>query len=166
MNSDLENLLQKCTVKLSFSFKEGWGTGFWIAPDLIVTCNHVVEAAGSEKKIVVSWNKQENFTEARTIRFFPKPFDLAILELISSTSFAGPCVLLDPEVQSDDDLYTFGYSDDYPEGTPVTMKCEGLTGATPPLIKFKQGQIRPGLSGSPLLNCRTGKVCGVIMSTR
>src|SRR5262249_54205479 len=43
---------------------------------------------------------------------------------------------------------------------------EGLTGDEPPLIKFKLDQGRPGMSGAPLLNQRTGKVCGVVKFTR
>ena len=36
----------------------------------------------------------------------------------------------------------------------------------PSLIKFKAGQIRPGMSGSPLLNMRTGGICGVVSISR
>ncbi|MBW4563114.1 MAG: hypothetical protein KME32_18585 [Mojavia pulchra JT2-VF2] len=41
-----------------------------------------------------------------------------------------------------------------------------MIGSLTPIIKLKGGQVRPGLSGSPLLNQRTGKVCGVIKFTR
>lgn len=33
-------------------------------------------------------------------------------------------------------------------------------------MKLKQGQSRPGLSGAPLLNLRTGGVCGIVKSSR
>ena len=41
-----------------------------------------------------------------------------------------------------------------------------MAGKQGKVIKLKGGQVRPGLSGAPLLNQRTGKVCGVIRTTR
>jgi HEAT repeat protein len=74
---------------------------------------------------------------------------------------------LDAAIQSRDPLYLFGYPDqDFPNGCPVTFSCEGLTGDEPALIKFALGQVRPGISGAPLLNQRTGKVCGIVKFTR
>jgi len=64
-----------------------------------------------------------------------------------------------------DELYSFGYPEDN-VGEPATFEIEGLTGDVPPRIKFKAGQVKPGMSGSPLLNRRTGAVCAVLVSTR
>jgi V8-like Glu-specific endopeptidase len=41
----IEDLLRRCTVKLSIPNSSGWGTGFFVAPDLILTCAHVVREA-------------------------------------------------------------------------------------------------------------------------
>jgi hypothetical protein len=75
-------------------------------------------------------------------------------------------VLIGDDFQWKDDLYAFGYPDrDFENGEPVWLHCEGNTGDDPPLIKFKLGKLRPGMSGSPVLNGRTGKVCGMVKFT-
>jgi CHASE2 domain-containing sensor protein len=165
----LDELLKLCTVKLSVPGKVGWGTGFFVGPGKILTCAHVVKDAGGQP-VKVCWQGQEEFSKATVQGLFADPFDLALLELQSPADH--PCVYLDESVRSssavqpDDDLYIYGYPDDTPNGAPVTAKCEGLTGDKPPIIKYKQGQIRPGISGSPLLNRRTCKVAGIVKFTR
>ena len=77
-----------------------------------------------------------------------------------------PCVDLFEDIQANDLLYSYGFPDDFPDGSPVTFETEGLTGGVNPFIKFKSGQVRPGLSGAPILNQRTGKVCGMVKFTR
>lgn len=61
--SQLEDLLQQCTVKLSLSDRVGWGTGFFVAPGWILTCAHVIQAAHGQP-IQVRWQNQENWAEA------------------------------------------------------------------------------------------------------
>ena len=50
------------------------------------------------------------------------------------------------------------------------MECEGLAKSLAvrfnKIIKLKGGQVLNGLSGSPLLNQRTGQVCGVVARSR
>ena len=163
--TQLEDLLQQCTVKLTIP-GTGWGTGFFVAPGLILTCAHVVRESNSQP-IRVRWQSQENWAEAVVERSLPDPYDLALLRVATPTDANPPCVYLDAAIESRDPLYLFGYPDqDFPNGCPVTFSCEGLTGDEPPLIKFALGQVRPGMSGSPLLNQRTGKVCGIVKFTR
>ena len=162
--SQLENLLQQCTVKLTLP--GGWGTGFFVAPEWILTCAHVVRAAKGEP-VQVRWQNYENWAQAVVERSLPDPYDLALLRVTLPINVNPPCVYLDATIQSRDPLYLFGYPDqDFPNGCPVTFNCEGLTGDEPALIKFALGQVRPGMSGAPLLNQRTGKVCGIVKFTR
>ena len=161
MGQQLERLLQRCTVKLSIPGKVRWGTGFFVAPGLILTCNHVIKDAGNSS-IEVCWQNQKNF-EAAIERSLPE-FDLALLRF-SPPVVDLPCVYLNESVESRDSLYTYGYPDDFSRGAPVIGECRGLTGDEPPLILFRAAQVRPGLSGSPLLNQRTGKVCGIVKFT-
>ena len=165
--SQLEHLLQQCTVKLSLPGQMGWGTGFFVAPGWILTCAHVVKEAKGEP-IQVRWQNQENWAQAVVERSIADPYDLALLQVTLPANANPPCVYLDEEmIRSRDPLYLFGYPDqDFPNGCPVTFNCEGLTGDEPALIKFALGQVRPGMSGSPLLNQRTGKVCGIVKFTR
>jgi hypothetical protein len=44
MTQRLEELLQCCTIKITILSQIGWGTGFFVAPGLILTCAHVVKA--------------------------------------------------------------------------------------------------------------------------
>lgn len=44
MSQLLEELLQRCTVKLRVPGQMGWGTGFFVAPGWILTCAHVVKS--------------------------------------------------------------------------------------------------------------------------
>jgi signal peptidase I/DNA polymerase III delta prime subunit len=163
---NLEDLLQQCTVKLTLPNRTGWGTGFFVTPDLILTCAHVVRESEG-KPFQVRWQNQESWAEAVVEKLLPDPYDFALLRVTLSQEGNPPCVYLDCEVQSRDPLYLFGYPDqDFPNGCPVTLICEGLTGDKPALIKFALGQVRPGMSGSPLLNQRTGKVCGIVKFTR
>jgi len=169
-NTTLDELLEQSTVKLNIPGKAGWGTGFFVAPGKILTCAHVVKDAGGQP-VQVNWANQPVTLEATVTGVFSDPYDLALLELKQPIS-GHPCVYLDntPKtdraIQSGDELYTYGYPDDFSNGAPVTGLCEGVTGDQPPVIKFKAGQVRPGLSGSPLLNRRTQKVCGIVKFTR
>jgi GUN4-like/Trypsin-like peptidase domain len=164
MDQTLEEILERCTVKIKVPGKSGWGTGFFVDSDLILTCAHVVKGATSEP-VQVYWQNQEAFEVAAIEEIYSDPFDIALLRL-SSVSNKFPCVYLDTDIRSSDVFYAFGYPDDFENGAPVTFDCEGITGDNPPLIKFKHGQTRPGLSGSPLLNKRTGRVCGIVKFTR
>jgi CHASE2 domain-containing sensor protein len=166
VNHSVEELLQQCTVKITVPEQHGHGTGFFVAPRLILTCAHVVKAL-EDKKAKIRWQDQENFAEAEIEQIHPS-VDLALLRVTTTHEAVDiPCVYLDESLQTGDELYLFGYPDqDFPNGCPVTFNCEGLTGDEPPLIKFKLGQVRPGMSGSALLNRRTQKVCGIVKFTR
>ena len=82
-----------------------------------------------------------------------------------------PCVLLHEAYTLGDEMLAFGYPLGSTTGDPVTLVSEDWQrdqGASPdqPHVKLKQGQVQPGLSGGPLLNRRTGGVCGVVRLTR
>jgi adenylate kinase family enzyme len=75
------------------------------------------------------------------------------------------CVYLDESFESRDELYFYGYPD-FIEAASVTVECEGTAREKQQsLIKFKAGLVQKGYSGSPLLNQRTGKVCGIVNET-
>ncbi len=161
----LDELLQACTVKITVP-GQGWGTGFSVAPGLILTCAHVVNALHPDATAQISWSHQSELAEATIAEYLPE-FDLALLRISPPSTSDLPCVYLDEEFQPTDDFYTYGYPDSFPDGASVTSQCEGhAREAGLPLILFKSGQIRPGFSGSPLLNLRTGKVCGIVKFTR
>ena len=63
-----------------------------------------------------------------------------------------------------DELHAYGYPVEKPQGEPALGRCEGTDGRG--LIKFRDTVVDHGMSGSPVLNLRTGKVCGMVRATR
>ena len=125
MSQYLEDLLQQCTVKLTIPGVSSQGTGFFVAPGLILTCAHVVKGLG-DKSIQVRWQNKENWAQAVVERSISDPYDLALLR-VKQNNVTPPCVYLGTAVQSRDRLYLFGYPAlDFPSGSPVTFNCEGL----------------------------------------
>lgn len=165
----LDRLLQKCTVRLNTT--RGQGTGFFVAPGLVLTCDHVLGRTDSES-IQVFWKETQQKYIARVEKRIENPnVDLALLSLVDS--FQGhPCVSFDsqdPEIG--DNLYVFGYpldeSELYSGGESVTLEYEGDSFKDNNLFfKLKEGQIKEGSSGSPLLNLRSGGICGIITIAR
>lgn len=165
----LNDLLKSCTVRLSVPGTTQFSTGFFVAPGKILTCAQVVKGA-DEQPIQVSWQGQDNL-EATVAELFPNPVGIAVLEL-KATNLKHPCVYLDKTVQSSDELCTFGYSAQFTRGGYIEGFCEQQSGERPKVIHLKAKQTTtepdqlPMLIGSPLLNWRSLKVCGIVKATR
>jgi len=170
--ASLEELLQQCTVKLTLPELHQQGTGFFVAPNLILTCNHVVSGSAKLKcpegrRVSVRWQNQENFIEARVIKSVADPVDLVLLSFEEVPGVTIPYVYFDVEIGRRQNLYSFGYPDiEFPNGFPLTLSYVGLTGDDPPYMIFNREQVRPGMSGAALLNQGTGRVCGIVKFTR
>lgn len=165
----LEDLLQQCTVKITVpgAWEKERGTGFFVAPGLILTCAHVVRKS-ADLQVTVSYPgcQQPLSAIVKAKADDGKTLDLALVEL-SEPSFDHPCVLLDDEpVAIGQTLYSYGYLKSYTNAAPVRPVNEGLTGDTPPLLKLQGAQIEKGISGAALLDLKTGKVCGMVKETR
>jgi hypothetical protein len=64
-----------------------------------------------------------------------------------------------------DELWVFGHPEGkYRTGDAVSLRLDGTSEHIegPILLKGTQGRIKPGMSGAPVLNWRTGAVCGVV----
>lgn len=168
MQQRLDELLQHCTVKLKVPGEGGWGSGFCVAPGLILTCAHVVKGLEQDDKVQVGGYDGTSLPDATLLQKKLPDYDLALLQMSPPPSVdILPCVYLDPAFEPFSRFYTFGYADHFPDGASVTSECEGIAfeqGKS--LILFKSGQIRPGISGSALLNWTTGQVCGIVKFTR
>jgi tetratricopeptide (TPR) repeat protein len=170
----LDDLLERCTVRLWSPEKRKFGTGFFVAPGRIVTCAHVTGQRTAQRQLLsVEWG--DKTLSAALIKLFPDPCpsdqifpDVALLELIEDVEH--PVVLIDPDFAKGDPISSWGFSDLRPGGESIYGSCEGSGkydhSAQTHLIKFKETQIRPGISGAPLLNERTAAVCGMIKRTR
>lgn len=160
--------LQRCTVRLNVASSQG--TGFFVAPNWILTCAHVVESV-KDNLVQVFWKAgNQNYT-AKVTQLYKYPIDLALLKL-EGDCLHHPCIELDStEPNLNDDLYIFGYPKnsevDYSLGDSASFKYEGISFKEDIILyKLKQGQVISGFSGSPLLNLLTGKVCGVVHLSR
>lgn len=167
----LLELLRQCTVKLIVT--NGHGTGFFVAPDTILTCAHVVIANWRDNKAVeVDWNGQS--FSASILYYLPEldtgltvqSPDLALLKVDDKNIIDHPCVYLHPEAHLDDKMCSYGYTNKYPTGDPSTYVNEGWSDEQHLLLKLKEGQAQSGLSGAPVLNRRTGGVCGIMKRSR
>jgi hypothetical protein len=163
-SSSIYQLLRDCTVRIEINGKSA-GTGFFAAPGKILTCAHVVSPVKklASSKLEVSWDQQNFAAQLDKITDEGYP-DLALLT-INLTDH--PCVYFqNEETLPFDLLYTYGYPDNTPTGDPATPECEGTTNDQTPLLRLKNAQIRPGMSGAPVLNQRTLRVGSLIQYTR
>lgn len=154
------DVLSDCTAHLNFRHGEH-GTGTVVGEHLVVTCAHVLNRDLTDLKVTI--NKVEFEWEVFNLGVSPFP-DVAVLRLLKP---ARCWVQMDSDVAPGDNVYAFGYPDDYPSGESLTGEIEGWTnleaGAN---LKIKGGQVRPGMSGAALFNMRTFSVCGIVRTTR
>ncbi len=161
-SDELISLLERSTMRLSTPSTSG--TGFFVAPGLILTCAQIVgDRQSNQTTVTVEWENQTY--HAKILRVLPSYPDLALLKLENAPS-THPCVLLHEAVQVRDEVYSYGYTKDYPHGDPASFVFEGMTGGPEKLLTFKSGRAIEGFSGTPLFNLRTGCVCGVLSITR
>ncbi len=118
----------------------------------------VEPARKNNLSIEISWQGQTLTAQIQQFRDIAAT-DLALLE-VNLTNH--PCVLLYGGAEPRNHLYSFGFPDIEPQGASTTFKSEGWAGSQLERLKFQQGQARPGMSGSPLLNWDTGGVCGIV----
>jgi soluble cytochrome b562 len=156
----LFELLQQCTVMVSSS---GQGTGFFVAPGLILTFASIVGGQNTKSVINVFWQNQDYTAELDILLEEPQNINLALIRL-SNPVPNHPCVYLDESVEAGDRLYTYCYTGGNRNGESATFECGGVTDDNPPLLIYRADRKRPGSAGAPLLNLRTGKVCGVVES--
>ena len=157
MDNRLFDELIGCTVKVLVGTRIG--TGFFVAPGQVLTCLHVIGDMRGEAAVL--WQGQKY--QAEVVLPGQAGVDLALLKVAWQDH---PCVYLGSGSSPFDKLYTYGYSDEYPCGDSVTLEFEGWSGGEIGLLKTKAGQVRPGLSGAPLLNISTGMVCGIVKRSR
>lgn len=176
----LVTLLHRCVVRIDCDGRFE-GSGFFVAPGEVLTCAHVVHG---RERITVSWGGGVYpATLARALPrlevgdpragFFPLP-DVALLRLASPPS-RHPCVRFDarePVAGPPPDVlriaaYTTVHDPDVVALTGATTDYEGpVVEDGRMLLQLKNGRVIGGFSGAPLLNTRTGGVCGLVESTR
>lgn len=155
------------------------GTAFCVSRDLFVTAAHVVSAdfknAQDSLRVVVDLPgagpvevekvPEESYAEQDT----PQS-DFALLRLRSQEGLPPTiCAFLDGQVKPDDSLFIFGHPiGEFRGGKSVTTTyvSESHYAGSVHLgvVGTMQGApVSPGFSGSPVLNLRTGGVCGMVL---
>lgn len=158
MRSEQVELLKECTVLLETDVSRG--RGFFVAPGLVVTCAHVVLTG----RVRMTWGNRQLEGEVAEVSLNA---DLAVLKTIGESPPV-PCVFVGDEINVGDVLFGYGYPEKF-NGDALTLTFEGPsvehdTGLE--LLKLKWGQVKSGFSGAPLLNIRTGRVCGIVTISR
>jgi Tol biopolymer transport system component len=177
---EVYELLQDCTVRLEFLSDSSWGTGFFVADKLVLTCAHVVGSSQPGTLGTVFWKGKSYRAEIYKLATSPQ-VDLALVKIIESLPENNPSVYLDLrisrqvlEARRRDTFHSFGYPEN--QGEPEAILTQYEWGGKVPnssihretsnvqysFISFKNAQVIGGQSGSPLLNDRTRKVCGII----
>jgi hypothetical protein len=169
---NITELVRNATVVIADGQKS-LGSGFFIAPDRVLTCAHVLYGHAA---VSVRWNGGAFGAEVLSCvpaapgadGRFAAP-DAAVLA-VTGFGVQHPVVplgLTDPE--SHDKLYVYGMTavrtgKAEPDGSPLLYG--GRVGDRNELFKLVGGQIAEGLSGGPVLNLRTHEVCGMIKQGR
>ncbi len=162
---ELQDYLAECTVRIDAA---GSGTGFFIAPGLVLTPAHVVEDPESggypcRAGLRVSYRGRPH--PARLVRYAASPTpDLAILAVdLADHTVAylfGPARPGDP-------LFVTGFTESGDDS--VRHVFEGAEEAGSHLVlRVDSGEMEwnPVLDGSPVLNLRTGGVCAIVKHAR
>jgi hypothetical protein len=171
---DLEDL-KRCTVRIDVN-DEPAGTGFFVANGLLVTCAHVVLSDDGRElpaTSAITLHQAERSWAAKVdeIHFDAgKLPDIAFLKVDGATQIEA--ARLDTSWPLIGDHFSvYGFPDFFPNGeSSSSARYEGEAAGNSSndgrLVKIADEQIRPGLSGSPVLNTRTGRVCAMMKSTR
>ena len=158
--------LRTCTVRIDVDGAPS-GSGFFVAPNHVVTCAHVVEGIDADGPacsalLAVSDVAGRNYRVEKIADAWDDP-DVAVLRVSGEPDH--DCALLIGGVNSYDELLTFAYPERRPEGVARQFTAEGATGDGRHHA-LSRGHVQPGMSGAPVLNRRTGGVCGVLRLTR
>lgn len=190
----LHRLLAECTAQVLVDGSPR-GTAFFVAPGRALTCAHVVAvAAGQPDRITLRLRnrrlsveqcrcepKQDRITD-------PYPFpDAALLGFAADDHPWVSCQDAEPVLYPEPDrLYTAGWTDSFerrgrPRLIPASLRYEGGfldtawadgeddgddTGQDAWRLQLRDGRISGGMSGAPVLNERTGRVCAMLTRTR
>nr|VFK66018.1 MAG: Trypsin-like peptidase domain-containing protein [Candidatus Kentron sp. UNK]VFK69084.1 MAG: Trypsin-like peptidase domain-containing protein [Candidatus Kentron sp. UNK] len=161
LETSLWQRLERCTATIGLP-NGGIATGTLIGPGLLVTCAHAIpqDLSGITLRLA-----DEKVSDLELIGRKPAPYpDLAILRF---SHLEHSWVFFQGDVHPGDRIFCFGYTDKMSAGDSVTGEVEGWSKTEAgELLKFKGGQVRPGLSGAPLLNYRTDAVCGIVRTSR
>jgi hypothetical protein len=157
-------LFRSCVVRISDQ-----GTGFFVAPNCVLTCSHVFPD-DSQKCVLVVWQERTGKAAIHRLRTKETPDqpDLALLEVDWGEALPGghPCVLLGDEAERGQELLAFGHAPGpfFEHGDNLSLEYGWATKDNHGVVyvKARGDRVVHGFSGSPVLNLATRLVCGVV----
>jgi hypothetical protein len=162
MSFRLDQLLNASTVRVSSTGKSFDGMGFFFAPGLALTSSQVVRQAEGES-VQIYLQGEKHAIPAEVKYRFPEEVGLVILHVHSTQNM--PCVYLDADIKPGDHGYMLGCTANSSKANRVMVACEGLMGGSIGVAHLAGRSTSLKLNGAPILNQRTGKVCGIMHST-
>jgi len=155
-STNFQPIIQESTLRLRT--KDDYGTGFFIAPGLVLTCNHIVKNSGNANaQVKAIWGGQEFSLDIIS------SFEDSDIALLSIDATNHPCIFLDRQEAGVGQLsYAYGYPESDRDGSCISPVVQGDSDRGR-LLTLKDANVRNGFSGSPLLNVNTRKVCGMII---
>lgn len=166
----VEDLFRACVVRIP-----GRGTGFFVAPNQVLSCAHLFFGK-SETPATVIWHEKKGTATITTLKpLATSPgLDLALLEVEwdESAQVTHPCVMLIAGVQEKDEFKAFGHPASQPGepnpfekgGDTLSFDYSGLSfdDYGNEYVRAPGERAIGGFSGSPVLNLRTRGVCGIL----
>jgi vWA-MoxR associated protein C-terminal domain/Trypsin-like peptidase domain/vWA-MoxR associated protein middle region 0 len=167
----LRQMLRDCLVQIDNTDRAPAGSGFFVAPDYLLTCSHVLrrsagdpvsgqwrEAPWSGTVAYASSPPPDGEGDETTI--WPEP-DLAVIRL--NDSFSHPCArLCSDEPEEGSQMVAVGrrlpFGNVPGDFSSATME---YTGTFLYLMRLRNEKFGPGMSGGPVLDLSSGGVCGV-----
>jgi hypothetical protein len=142
----------------------GTATGFFVTDQLLLTCAHLIpKIAEVGQRVTITAADFEDVGTVRNVFGADGYPDLLCVET-SGDRRSDAWVYLGPGATYGDEVYAYGYPHKRTGGDSFYGRIEGVSdvGTGEELLKFKETSVSEGASGSPLLNHRTGAVCGMI----
>lgn len=164
-----KGLLEAATVALDLPGESGGGTGFVLAPGTVVTCAHVVAGAATVRGRIVATGHDLALSVSPDECFHtPSGLDLAFLRFdTADATLAPPLVLTSPHTALGDRMSAYGHPrGDFRAGQWAAL--EYLGDSRPafddpiPMPRAYGTPVGEGFSGSPVVDHRTGAVCGML----
>lgn len=154
------------------------GTGFFIGPGFVMTCAHVIATADATLEVrwkgrVLQVLRYRRYPEEPNDRseYYPLP-DVAVVEIEVTDN---PCVVLaNSETSRLADLVTAGFSqlripkylsvsgEDGPSVSTLTLEVRGTDGHN---LRLSGDSVVQGMSGSPVVDYKLGRVVGMIKAS-